>query len=611
MPNASYIQIDYSRYSNPNPVRATHRIPVKPEVQPSQMVQPSGALQSSMNHEWTIGANSGQHHQVHTLASQVHAQHPSTSTTLPLNIATHIFNLSNENRRVIAELNAFKSSSEARERAQQAQIKVLSIQYKELDQKHRELGASWAEHHEANTAYRRVKVEDMALIERLNEELDTSKAKVEAHRTAVSEWQRKEDHLKCVCLEAVAQLKAWMDKAGRLAKHVAAKDREMDLMKAIEKGYFRKIKALKAQIAQVTATSVQIIVPTGEPRSPVVQRPLTALDWLQERADMQRASQPVVIDSSIGNISALPGSSHRQTQVPMHLPPHPLDMVKNVETSIGSPTLDPLLTRESTDATNGFARGEESQFEAGTDAVGGPSDRKRMKISGTLVAVDLGSDTVPLDVGKASSPTKSVRMRSENKMKRRGKKTQDAKSNYNSAVSSVCVRSMGNHSPGFRSRMVDEELDEEGAGADGFAFEFELEAEVKEGADQMIPLPAARINETSIQLADSASTLNMDVDDAVTQPNSVDDDGEGGNQERAVLAIVFDVKDEDEKRGVLQCRLCLQTFKKEKLFTVIFADEKPLVALVDHCKTMHEAEYARALELHSARVSITPNHAES
>ncbi|KAG8989473.1 hypothetical protein FRB94_014373 [Tulasnella sp. JGI-2019a] len=97
----------------------------------------------------TKGTNSSWHDQVSPIILKllldpkqicqviaVYAHHPSTSATPPPNIATHISNLSNENRQVIAELNTLKSSSKARERMQQAQIKALSTQYKNLDEKH-------------------------------------------------------------------------------------------------------------------------------------------------------------------------------------------------------------------------------------------------------------------------------------------------------------------------------------------------------------------------------------------------------------------------------------------------------------------------------------------
>ncbi|KAG8845882.1 hypothetical protein FRB96_002250 [Tulasnella sp. 330] len=93
----------------------------------------------------------------------------------------------------------------------------------------------------------------------------------------------------------------------------------------------------------------------------------------------------------------------------------------------------------------------------------------------------------------------------------------------------------------------------------------------------------------------SESTLTTIADEAEVQLNVVDEAHEDENAESAFLAAVFVVK--DEEKCVLQCDLCLHTFKEERLFTVNSKDSSPLGALVDHCKTVHKAAYARALQL--------------
>ncbi|KAG9022316.1 hypothetical protein FRB95_000355 [Tulasnella sp. JGI-2019a] len=371
-----------------------------------------------------------------------------------------------------------------------------------------ELGASWVEQHEANAAYSRVKEEVMALIARLRKELSASKAEADTHCTAVSEWQRKEEHLKCVCLEAVTQLKAWMDKAGRLAKHVAAKDMEVEFMKAIEKGHHRKIKALKAQVAQVTATST---------------RPLTSLDWLQERADTHCTLNPIIITSPIGNNNAPPGLSPRQTQVPVHLPPQPLDLATNAETPINLSTMEPP-----------------PHFEARADDSGGLSHRKGAKVSNRSTGVSESTG-----VTKQAQGSKA---RGEIGTKRGGKKRQDVDPNPNVALTLQI--------PGREAALNNGELEEGEIGPDGLSFEYELGAEVGEAGSsahrkqQTTPPLVARSYETPTQLPDIVDVPNTKAGDTMVQPGSVDEVDEHDGSEHMALAAIFDIK--DEKQGIVQ-----------------------------------------------------------
>ncbi|KAG8989843.1 hypothetical protein FRB94_013961 [Tulasnella sp. JGI-2019a] len=127
------------------------------------------------------------------------------------------------------------------------------------------------------------------------------------------------------------------------------------------------------------------------------------------------------------------------------------------------------------------------------------------------------------------------------------------------------------------------------------------------------PPLVAGANGASMQISDEVCVLNTMVPDTMVQADSnsaadgddeEEDEEEDEDPERAVLATIFDVKDEGDKQGVLQCNLCLHTFKEERLFTVKLTDENPLMTLVDHCNIVHKAAYTRALELHSARIAI-------
>ncbi|KAG8989471.1 hypothetical protein FRB94_014371, partial [Tulasnella sp. JGI-2019a] len=395
-----------ARHSNlrPGPGSAAHPISIESEESLSEGLQPSSAPGPS--NDATNGANSNPHHRqappampkpppkpsqvpipeglttkieslltkgVHTFASQVlaiHAQHPSTSTTLPPNIATHIANLSNENQNLIAQFDALKSLSEERERTigqQKLQIQSLTTQYKKLDESYRALGASWTAYREANDAYRKVKEEDVALLQKMAEEFDASKAESNAHRAAISEWQRKDkEHeagkeqikrLESACLEAVTEFRTWKSRTEGLAKLITAKEKEIDSMKAKEKDYLQQMKALKAQlvhsapaselssqdtlstpIEQTTFTHTQDAVNRGL-YSPAVQGPLALRP---ERSQTWRASQPAVIGSPIDTTNTLPGLSHQQTSAQAQariVPPHPLrrwSMDTPGELSLGS-----------------------------------------------------------------------------------------------------------------------------------------------------------------------------------------------------------------------------------------------------------------------------------